>query len=226
MLSSERLELALHIHDRSYRLLKWVADAIGKGFIPVVRAHQYANETAATRDWVESNYDNLPHAVRPTPDHMAPFSNFFSTYLMSSFDFVAKPGTRRESACGCMCPCCSRLVNASHLRAKTITKRDKRRAEELMGQRVCALGEEGGIAVDEQQAIGLIDGDLRRDCAFSTYGHWLIQRLEGRTDGPAVLALWREIAWKATGSPIPGFTLQAKDFIAAENRVLSALHKS
>ena len=34
MLSQDRLTLAIDIHSQSYKLLRWVADAIGKGFIP------------------------------------------------------------------------------------------------------------------------------------------------------------------------------------------------
>ncbi|MBA3700262.1 MAG: hypothetical protein H0W78_15565 [Planctomycetes bacterium] len=224
MLSTERLELALDIHGRSYRLLKWVSDAIGKGFIPVTRAHEYANETVATRDWIEGNFDSLPPAIRPAREQLVTFPNFFSTYLMSSFDFTASPGMRAESKNSSFCTCCSRLVNAPHLRAKTLNKCDKRRAEDLMALRARALATEHGIALEESRATELVAGDLRRDLAYSTYGHWLVQRLDGHSDGPAILALWRNFAWKKTGSPIPDFTLSLQDFIDAETRILAALN--
>lgn len=223
MLAPENLKMALDIHGRSYRLLTWVSEAIGKGFIPVTRAHAYAKETTAARDWIEANHDSLPTAVRPSAEEMERFSNFFSTYLMSSFDFTATPGTRAQSNTCCFCSTCSRLVQAPHLRAKALTKRDKRRAGELMCQRVRALAEEHSVAVDEARIMALVDGDLRRCCAYSAYGHWLIQRLEGHSDGPAILALWREFAWKKTGSPIPGFELRLKDFEEAETQIVTAL---
>jgi len=62
-----------------------------------------------------------------------------------------------------------------------------------------------------------------RSAGYSAYGHWLIRRLEGDTDGKAVLALWRQIAWKRTGSPIKDFQLRYEDFVDAEESLVAAL---
>ena len=43
-----------------------------------------------------------------------------------------------------------------------------------------------------------------------------------RSAGPAVLALWREIAWDAT-APKKNFVLEADDIVRAEESLVSAM---
>jgi hypothetical protein len=93
-----------------------------------------------------------------------------------------------------------------------------------MIERVAALAQEEGITVDAIKIQDIVtDPDTRRAAGFSAYGFWLINRLSGRTDGPSILALWREIAWTKKGSPISGFKLQYEDFEAAETTLIQAL---
>jgi hypothetical protein len=224
MLPPDRLTLAIEIHSQSYQLLRWVAEAVGKGFIPATRAHHYANTCEAALAWMEEHYFNFPAAMRPERQYLRAFANFFGTYVMSSFDIVEQPGTRLESRCGCYCALCAHLVNAPHLQAKKLTTRDRDRANELMVSRVTGLAREEGIGTSEQDAATIVQSDeTRRFAGYSAYGHWLIRRLEGDTDGKAILALWREIAWKRTGSPIKNFQLRYKDFIDAEVSLVDAL---
>lgn len=79
MLPPDRLKLAIDIQARSYRLLRWVAEAIGKGFIPATRAHEYADVSDSAYDWIEEHYLNLPADCRPAKDQLRPFANFFAT---------------------------------------------------------------------------------------------------------------------------------------------------
>jgi hypothetical protein len=224
MLAADRLALALDIHAQSYQLLRWVAEAVRKGFIPATRAHQYANTGDAAFDWLREHYLNLPLGMRPDRRYLREFANFFGTYVTSSFDIVEQPGTRLDSRCGCYCPLCAHLVNAPHLRPKKLGRRDRERAVQLMVDRVAGLAREEGIGATESAVAAVVSGDeTRRSAAYSAYGYWLIRRLDGHTDGAAVLALWREIAWKRTGSPIPGFRLQYEDFVEAEEVVAGAL---
>lgn len=224
MLSADRLTLAIDVHAQSYGLLRWVADAVRRGFIPATRAHQYASAGDAAVAWVEEHYWNLPEALRPDRRHLHEFANFFATYVTSSFDIVEQPGLRRASPCGCFCPLCSHLVHAPHLRAKQLTKRDKARAQMLMIDRVAALAREEEIPTAEQDAVEAVeDGATRRFAAYSAYGYWLIRRLEGATDGKSVLALWREVAWNRAGSPIKNFRLRYEDFVNAEEALAGAL---
>ena len=224
MLAADRLTLAIDIQSQSYELLQWVATAVRKGFIPATRAHQYANTGDAAFAWMQDHYLNFPQGMRPDRRHLREFANFFGTYVTSSFDIIEQPGTRLDSRCGCYCPMCAHLVNAPHLQPKKVSKRAKERAIQLMVNRVTALAHEEGIAVTDPTVVAVVRGDeTRRAAAYSAYGHWLIRRLEGDTDGTAVLALWREIAWKRTGSPIKDFRLQYKDFVDAEEQVTNSL---
>jgi hypothetical protein len=224
MLPADRLQLALDIHARSYHLLRWVADAISKGFIPATRAHEYADVTDSAYDWIEEHYQNLPTSARPERSQLRPFANFFATYMMSSFDIVERPGTQRMSRCGCYCRMCAYLVNASHLKTKPLAKREKQRALRLMADRVEQLALESNIDAARELAEEIATGEAtRRAAGYSAYGHWLIKRLDGLTDGPSILALWREIAWNKSGSPIPRFELRQADFVAAEQSLVRAL---
>jgi hypothetical protein len=224
MLAADRLALAIDVHSRSYQLLRWVAEAVRRGFIPATRAHQYADAGDAAFAWMQDHYLNFPPGMRPDRRHLREFANFFGTYVTSSFDIIEQPGTRLDSRCGCYCRLCAHLVNAPHLRAKKPGRRDKERAGQLMVSRVGALAREEQIEATDSAVVAIVRGDqTRRSAAYSAYGHWLIRRLEGDTDGPAVLALWREIAWKRTGSPIKGFRLRHEDVVGAEEVVAAAL---
>ena len=60
--------------------------------------------------------------------------SFFSTFLTSSFDVVARPGTPKITGprLWLSCEICVRIVNAPHLQTKRVTNQDKRRADYLM----------------------------------------------------------------------------------------------
>ena len=128
------------------------------------------------------------------------------------------------SSCGCYCPLCVQIVNAPFLQPKKLTKRDRGRAIELMADRVTALAREEGIEAQPQHVDAVVRrAETRRHAAYSAYGHSLIRRLDGHSDGRAVLSLSREIAWNRNGSPIQGFTLRYQDFIEAEESLVDAL---
>jgi hypothetical protein len=94
----------------------------------------------------------------------------------------------------------------------------------MMIDRVATLAREEGIDVAVPAAAAIVRNEqTRRLAAYSAYGFWLIRRLDGQTAGTAVLALWREIAWKPTGSPIKGFKLQYDDVFRAEQSLAHAL---
>ena len=227
MLSADRLTLAIDIQSRSYQLLRWVADGIEKGFIAATRAHEYADVPDAALDWINQHYLNLPPQLRPERRHLSEFANFFGTYVTSSFDLIEQPGMRLHSPCGCYCPLCAHLVNAPHLQPKKLTKRDKHRATNLMVDRVTALALEEGTSLKSEDAMSIAQNhETRRSAGYSAYGYWLIKRMEGFSDGKSVLALWREIAWHPTGSPIKGFKLRYEDFVDAEESLITAIHST
>lgn len=203
----------------------WISDAIGNDRIQPSRAAHHSGGPDAARSWLEDHYYDIPESLRPAKSDLNEFAAFFSTYLISSFDVVERPGTRGEgplSRFGCRCELCLRIVAAPHLQAKKLFARDKKRATTLMERAVMKLAKERGTGVTEAIARDVATNEgTRRDAAYVAYGEWLIRRLSGESDGPAVLALWRLIAWDPRGGMQRDFELLVDDFRAAEKSVLN-----
>ena len=225
MLNGNRLAFAIEIHSKSYQFLRWIGVAIEEGRLPIGRATQHADTPEAAIDWISKNRLLLPQELRPDPHEVREFASFFWTYVIASFDVVPNPGTLlKHGLCGCMCPLCARIFNAPHLRPKALTRLDKRRAIEMMEERVVQLATEERLNTSRERCAALVcDPAMRRSAAYSAYGCSLIDRLSGNAEGPAILALWREIAWTRMGSPIQGFTLRSEDFAGAEMELIQRL---
>ena len=220
MFSRDEVDQVVDLHRRSYNLLRWLSTAISKGIIQFDRAHDYMDEAAAAKEWIERHFLNLPRSCRPTIDYLEPFARFFATYLTTSFELVEKPGKQLTSSCGCYCPICTYLVSAPHLRVKKISRRDKVRARRIKIAVLQQLAGEHNTHLDQQQAEKLIDSpNSAVDVSTITYGQQLVARTHGRSEGPAVLALWREIAWDKTGAPKKDFQLEAEDILSAEESI-------
>lgn len=222
----KRLAKAITIREQSYKLLLWIADAINKGLIQPSRAGRHSGGPDAAIEWFASNYHHIPEALRPPESDIQEFAAFFSTFLTSSFDVVEHPGMKGDGPTPlyCQCPLCTRIVNASHLQTKKLYARDRRRANFLMSECVVRLAEDHGVEIEESFADKLVtDDETRRYAAYLAYGHWLIRRLSGESDGPSILALWRIIAWYPQGNMRRGFTLELVDFEFAERELLGAI---
>ena len=201
----------------------WLSEKIAEGKITVSQAANHSGGPEAVTDWMRQFAGVIPAEIRPSPQELNEFAAFFSTFLTASFDVVRKPGTRGEGpVCGCMCDICMRIINAPHLQAKKLTARDKRRAEVLMADCVLELAKASGIELEVEAADAIVK-KCRRSCAYLTYGDWLIRRLHGDADGPALLALWRVIAWDPRGGMARGFQLHVQDFAQAEKLLLRVL---
>jgi hypothetical protein len=191
------------------------------------RAANHSGGSEAATEWLRTNYNQIPKNLRPPERAIGEFAAFFSTYLTASFDVIEKPGTKGEGPIprfGCTCELCVRIVNAPHLQAKKLYARDKRRADTLMVECLQQLATDNGLAIDEQSVTRIVtDQKTRRSAAYIAYGHWLVRRLAGESDGPAILALWRIIAWDPRGGMRRGFTLKLDDFRVAEQTLLSAI---
>lgn len=224
MLSTKLLDEAIDIQQRSHALLRWLIAQVDGRRITVDQVWGCAADGDGALRWMRRFGACLPSAIRPCPEEEVRFARFFASFLTVSYDIDEQPGSRLASRCGCFCPICVRLVAVSHLRPKRLTATDHRRADRLMAARLIRLGVEDGRVVEEAMADTLVGrDDLRRDAAYAAYGASLIRRLEGQVEGPAILALWRAIAWKPSGSPIHGFTLSSAYVAASEGRLLKAL---
>lgn len=204
----------------------WITDAINEGQIQPSRAAHHSGGPNAATEWLRSNYQHIPDDLRPPSEEIDQFAAFFSTYLTSSFEVIDKSGTKGvgPTPTWCRCEVCMRIVNAPHLKAKKLYAKDKRRADLLMSECVAELAKKNAIDISEELTSQIVTGDMtRRYSAYITYGHWLVRRLQGESDGPAILALWRLIAWDPRGGIRRGFKLELKDFKEAERKLLSAI---
>jgi len=105
MLSPQEITRAVNLQQRSYRLLKWMADAVSKGFINFDTAHDYSSVPEATEKWILRHYDNIPPNARPGRSELPEFCAMFSTYLTNSFVLVREPGKQLYSPdAHCFCP--------------------------------------------------------------------------------------------------------------------------
>ncbi|MGC4007003.1 MAG: hypothetical protein QM811_29310 [Pirellulales bacterium] len=219
------LNRALDLQERSYRLLRWLADAVGRGRVAFETAHEYATLPATAERRIFRHYANLPEDARPAIADLSEFASFFTTYLINSFTLVATPGQRRFSpGAHCFCPWCSWLIAAPRLKTIKPTAADKKRARHLQEDALRALALEDGLVVDDVALETILrnEDDARR-AALVAYGRDLPARLRGIARGPEILALWRAFAWSKAGSPLSGFRLTAELLIAAERALVATL---
>lgn len=225
MLDAANMQRLVDMQHRSYRLLKWVSQAVTSQFIRFDTAHQYTTLPEATEPWMVDHYSNLPVDARPDRQDLKAFSHFFSTYLSNSFDLVAKPGKQRYSpGAHCFCPMCSWFVEAPHLKTKKVDSRAKRRAQTM---RVNVMA---GWAAERHRSVpdSVLEGLLKQrstfvDASLAAYGVDLMERELAIANGPAVLALWRGFAWNELGSPNSRFQLSAAAIMDAQSRLLESV---
>jgi hypothetical protein len=230
MFDVDEVETVLELHRRTYRLILWVGNAIERGFIPFEKAHEYSTVIESAEAWLDQHYLDLPTDARPAERSgvgLRPYANFLISYLQASFELDSYPGSRVVSRNGCYCSFCRRLESASHLSTKKLRPKDKEAAQTLKQKYVTRLAEEHGrdLGVAEVESL-LRDDELDRDAALTAYTSELLDRSRGVKSTPAVLALWREIAWNKQGSPNHKFRLRTQDIVKAERRLLAAVTES
>jgi hypothetical protein len=227
MFDEAELEEALELHRRTYLLILWVGNAIQRGFIRFERAHEYSTVSEAAEAWLAHHFLNLPVDARPlerSGPKLRRYANFFVSYLQVSFELDSYPELRRVSQNGCFCSFCSSLESASHLKPKKLRAKDKEGAQELKRTYLTRLADENGRDVGPAEIDHLLhDHELAHDAALVTYSEELLSRAEGVRSNPAVLALWRELAWTAHGSPNHKFHLRKQDILKAERNLLAAV---
>ncbi|OYP30324.1 hypothetical protein [Rhodopirellula sp. MGV] len=215
------LQALIDLQQRSYRLLRWVADGVDRGFLSFSTAHRHSSLPGSAQEWLREHYQNIPENARPDPHEVERFCAFFTTYLTNSFDLHQAPGQRRYSPdAHCFCPMCSWLVDAPHLQTKKLSNRDKRRAHNLRITAIKHVAVDLGEPLEDQGIQSILDTrDGTVDASLIAYGFDLRKRIKGIATGPAILSLWRSFAWHESGSPNPEFELQAEMFVQAELQV-------
>lgn len=229
-LNRGQLEEALDIAARAYRLMRWVGEGIERGFLTFGSAHDYASDAGAAAAWIAEHYGNIPPAARPSTRQGAAFdrfTNYFATYLTTSFEILADPGIEVRSYCGCRCWCCTYLAAAPNLKTRRLTPKDKKRAARLKVDCLQQLALDRHLSVPESTLEALATDAVTTDqVALLAYTGELLRRCSGQSSGPASLVLWRQFAWSPSGSPKPGFELRADTILQAEAQIARALEKT
>lgn len=174
--------------------------------------------------WLQLNSKRIPEDAQPPHGELQGFANYLDSYVNTSFDLIEEPGTRFTSNSKCYCSLCRYSIHRPHLQAKKPRSIDKQRAASACRERLAALAleEEVDLSAPRLEEI-MATPQGKRDSAYLAYAQALLERIRGKNSGPYVLVLWRMIAWKPEGSPIPGFTLEPEDIFAAEERLREAL---
>jgi hypothetical protein len=228
MFDERELTNAVEIQARSYRLLRWVRDGVGQGFISVTRAHEYTSETSSAKEWLSERFLDIPADCRPLARDgpaLEQFARCFVSYLRASFDLQAEPGSRLVSDSGCYCSFCSYLVAASHFKPKKLSAADKARARKLKRKYLEDLARENDVALDAKKLDSLLaDKNLAKPIALATYGKDLLRRCTGQgLASAATLALWREFAGTPDERRNRKFQLKATNILEAERQLSAAL---
>ncbi len=227
MFTQDTLEKAIRIQQLGYKMLMWFADEVDQHRISLAAIHDNTSPREAILDWLKTFYDYMPSYLLPRRAELTEFSNYFASYLTSSFDLKEEPGMQLAGQGGCFCNLCIRLTNASHLKAKKPQKLDKREAMDKRIAIIGALAQEISSPISHKTAEALANSSqYLRDVAYLAYAKSLLERISGSEGGVYALVLWRQFAWKPEGSPIRGFELSAADILAAEEKVKAAIFQS
>jgi hypothetical protein len=146
----------------------------------------------------------------------------FSSYLLASFDIEEQPGKRYipHNMRNSHTP--SSFVANPHLRPKKQTREDKARAQKLKLSYIMQLSLDCGNPINDERAKAIVENsELKEAVAMATYGEQLIFRMKGHVEGSAILALWREFAWDASGSPKKNFKLDANHILRCEEAIVA-----
>lgn len=225
MLPEPALRHAIDLQRRSYRLFRWMADAVTRGFIQFDTGHDYATLPDAAEAWVTRHFADLPPDARPAIEDIVAFAAVFTTYLRNSFELIRSPEKHTNAPShGCPCPVCRWGREPSNLRTRRVRSSDRRRARVLREGAVLRVAADEGIILADAAVARLVDDPaLREATALSAWAQNLLDRAQGLSSGPAILVLWREFAWTPAGSPKKGFEVTADAVLAAETTLRDAV---
>ncbi len=191
MLDEAELAVAVDLHGRAYRLLRWLDHAARKGTVRLDQLHENMSAASAARQWVEFNYFDLPAKLRPRQPRdpeLSQFANLLASYLTASFDLIDEPGTRKASDCGCWCSFCTYLVSMPYLKPKRLKIIDKRRAHDRIREYLARLAIDRGCSSAAVLIDQVFNDPVRLEkAAMATWGEILVRRMRGE---PRTRARW------------------------------------
>lgn len=222
MFDRTQLETVLRLHEKSYELLKWVKSALKQGTISFSVVHTATDSTSAAAEWIQRHLANIPCAARPDAIEVPQFSRLFVSFLQTSFDLSANAQVRTTTK-SCCCGFCTTIQMGPNLVPRTPSKRDFKTAVELKQFYLQRLATDFQITNSgDVIAKVLADSNFKTELSMATWGAELVRRSQFASQGEAVLALWREFAWK-DNHPIRDFTIKPSLILNAEQAISQRL---
>lgn len=220
MFNKADIERAVNIQKLAYKFLMYIANKIDNGEFTFSRIHQAETSSAVVAAWLKIYYDYLPQSILPDRAEIQAFSNYFVSYLSTSFELTEEP---EISPSKCYCDICLQMLNLSHLKPISPNNYDREIAAEKRFDMVKALGAYYGLALTDAKYETLANDNLyTKDIGYLAYTKSLFQRIESSIGGIYIVALWRQFAW-SKGQPIRDFELKTDDILTAMQRVKVAL---
>lgn len=222
MFAEQQLNDVLDLHEKSFALLKWVRAALRNGQISFSVVHHTTDSADAAAEWIARHRQNIPANARPEANQLVTFSKLFVSFLMTSFRLNAN-GMRLVSDCGCRCEYCSFLQASPNLEVRVPSGKDIKTARELKRIYLAGIAEEQNCSHSSLMLTNLFaQREFAVEISLATWGNELLRRSQYASQGEAVLALWRDFAWR-NGVPISKFKITAEKILTAERHILTAL---
>jgi len=226
MFDPNELKKVIELHQKSYNLFLWLNKKLkdfgrrSKEHTLFDEVHEKVSFYKGCFAWISRHFGEFPHDARPAESEIEPFAYLFTSFLTTSFIVTDKV----RVSDGCPCPFCTFFYDITAFQVRNPDKKARLRAEKLKARYIEKLDREAELPSVPSNIEEWIpeNPELSRDISLATYAQELIRRSKFTSQGEAILALWREIAWKDNHLD-KKFKLSAKAIIHAESRILEKL---
>ncbi|MDF1664350.1 MAG: hypothetical protein P1V97_21475 [Planctomycetota bacterium] len=161
--------------------------------------------------WLSAQLHAIPRQFQPTPQSFKEFARLFAALFETSYELG--PSLQKV---GC-CEFCEYLSSIPKLKLRKVTKHTKKQSQRLIEDSLIDLHSSLGLGYPEMAIVDslLANPNSRRTVHIYTYGLGLLNRARTGRGNPALLVIWRHLAW-SDGRLIKDFKLRADDIIGAE----------
>ena len=205
MFNREEIEKAIRIHKLGYQFLLYLKNKMDRQEITFSRVNEHEESSEVFFEWMNVYYDYLPASILPDRGEIRAFSNYFASYLTTSFAFIEAPENEADLA-GCYL--CLQMKNLAQLKIIPPGKADKVIAAEKRIEAVKRLGDFYGMEFPRERYTLIANHEkYLSDAACLAYVKALFERIASSAGGVYILALWRQFAW-VDGKRIRGFELE------------------
>ena len=226
MFDPDELKKLIELHQKSYNLFLWLNKKLkdfrsrSKKNTLFDEVHEKVSFYKGCFAWISRHIGEFPPDARPAKSDIEPFAHLFASYLTTSFFITDKV----RVSDGCPCPFCTFFYDITAFQVRNPDKKARLNAEKLKARYIETLAREAELTSVPSNIEDWIpeNPELSRDISLTTYAQELIRRSKFTSQGEAILALWREIAWKDNRLD-KKFKLSTKAIIHAESRILEKL---